>query len=67
MLVNKAQRAVCHYVALFVSAVTSPTEEQQLKQIWSEVNVGANGFLDKNELSVCLFVNILAWKEWMKM
>ena len=32
--------------------LTSPTEEQQLKQIWSEVNVGANGFLDKNELSV---------------
>ena len=35
-----------------VPGVTSPTEEQQLKQIWSEVNVGANGFLDKNELSV---------------
>jgi hypothetical protein len=35
-----------------VPGLTSPTEEQQLKQIWSEVNVGANGFLDKNELSV---------------
>ena len=30
----------------------SPTEEEQLRAIWNEVNVGATGFLDKNELSV---------------
>ena len=30
----------------------SPTEEEQLQAIWNEVNVGANGFLDRNELSV---------------
>ncbi|XP_046844954.1 ninein-like protein isoform X2 [Xenia sp. Carnegie-2017] len=34
------------------SNFAAPNEEQQLKQIWSDVNVGANGFLDKNELSV---------------
>lgn len=38
--------------SMCILGLTSPTEEQQLKQIWSEVNVGANGFLDKNELSV---------------
>ena len=36
----------------FLIDFAAPSEEQQLKQIWSDVNVGANGFLDKNELSV---------------
>ncbi|XP_028410974.1 ninein-like protein isoform X2 [Dendronephthya gigantea] len=40
------------YQSMDNSGLSSPTEEQQLRQIWSEVNVGANGFLDKNELSV---------------
>lgn len=39
-------------IASRLSGVNSPTEEQQLRTIWNEVNVGANGFLDKNELSV---------------
>ena len=30
----------------------SPTEEEQLRAIWTEVNVGANGYLDRHELSV---------------
>ena len=34
------------------SGYESPTEEEQLRAIWNEVNVGATGFLDKNELSV---------------
>lgn len=34
------------------SGYESPTEEEQLRAIWNEVNVGATGFLDRNELSV---------------
>ena len=34
------------------SGVESPSEEQQLRAIWNEVNVGATGFLDLHELSV---------------
>lgn len=35
-----------------LSGYESPTEEEQLRAIWNEVNVGATGFLDRNELSV---------------
>ena len=34
------------------SGYESPSEEEQLRAIWNEVNVGATGYLDKNELSV---------------
>ena len=40
------------FLWFFLTAVSSPTEEQQLRTIWNEVSVGANGFLDKHELSV---------------
>lgn len=39
-------------IFLSFSGYESPTEEEQLRAIWNEVNVGATGFLDKNELSV---------------
>ena len=35
-----------------LSGYESPSEEDQLRAIWNEVNVGATGFLDKHELSV---------------
>jgi len=38
-------------VVLF-AGYESPSEEDQLRAIWNEVNVGATGFLDKHELSV---------------
>ncbi|KAL9987729.1 hypothetical protein ACROYT_G002082 [Oculina patagonica] len=34
------------------SGYESPSEEEQLRAIWNEVNVGATGYLDKHELSV---------------
>lgn len=37
---------------LLLSGYESPSEEDQLRAIWNEVNVGATGFLDKHELSV---------------
>ena len=36
----------------FLPGYESPTEEEQLRAIWNEVNVGATGFLDRHELSV---------------
>ena len=41
-----------HPDLLSFTGYESPTEEEQLRAIWNEVNVGATGFLDKNELSV---------------
>ena len=32
--------------------LSSPTEEEQLRAIWNEVNVGATGYLDMHELSI---------------
>ncbi|XP_048586861.1 ninein-like protein isoform X5 [Nematostella vectensis] len=34
------------------SGYESPSEEEQLKAIWTEVNVGANGFLNYHELAL---------------
>lgn len=33
-------------------ASPEPSEEEQLRAIWSEVHVGANGFLDRYELAL---------------
>ena len=40
------------YVLTHFSGYESPSEEEQLRAIWTEVNVGANGYLDRHELSV---------------
>ena len=42
----------CTCMSNFLPGYESPTEEEQLRAIWNEVNVGATGFLDRHELSV---------------
>jgi len=49
---NRQKMKITFFFFVSLSGYESPSEEDQLRAIWNEVNVGATGFLDKHELSV---------------